>query len=96
MTERKVHDTHLCIGGPLDGKRVAASGTTMTVVVPPRELACHVFVRGEPTPVISERRVTYIKEGHYTPTSIFNYWAPEGQGPDETARLLFDSYARDR
>lgn len=86
-----VSTSHLCIGGPRAGQRMAVRGETFKVVVPHR-LRLHPYdckPPDEPSIATVEYRIQQLaldQDNHV------RFWAPSTQSPMETMRLLLETY----
>lgn len=89
--------THLCVGGPKDGLRVAVKdGTCFTVAVSERR-SVRDFSSVEDVPtVVKTDCVTYREETFHSDGGDLAVWVPEGQTTFDTVQRLLIFYEHHR
>lgn len=95
-TKQKTLDTHLCVGGPLDGKRYAPPRPGMeefNAAVDPGVPAAD-LVPGSTRPVDC-KYVTYVKRRFHTPDATFTLWAQQGLSYARVMQMLLEAYEND-
>lgn len=88
------HHSHLCVGGPLSGRRyLAKSEHGFTVPLRPEislKAQPHNAVDG-----ITVETMQYKRDTFHTTDGDISFWVPNDQSPLQTMTILLDSYEKD-